>query len=306
MILEFPPAFDINYYRQSYPELRTQPDEVVREHYRRFAEEQGRTCCVYDFRETMMRLMNNAINNLPLKVLEIGPSCTPSILPPKTEGGGSVKYFDVVDAEELKKRETKSEPDTPYHHAPEKIDYVSPHGDFSIIDEQFDVVFSSHSIEHQMNLVKHLQAVERILNDGGLFVLVIPDKRYCFDHYRQETTIAEVLDRYFNKVDFRPFEDFIDYEMSMTHNGAAQHWLGDHGDIDGQLSRENFEALSQRYIESQNANRYIDVHSLKFTPRSFEHIINTLNKMELTRFKIHRLCHTVWGRFEFSVVLKKF
>ena len=305
MVFEFPPAFDVNYYRQSYPELRIQPDAIVREHHRRFAEEQGRTCCVYDLRETMMALMNRLINTLPIKILEIGPSCFPSILPPKA-GGGVVKYFDVVDAEELKKRETPSQPDTPFHHAPSKIDYVSPNGDFSIIDEQFDLVFSSHSIEHQMNLVKHLQDVERILNDGGLFVLVIPDKRYCFDHYRQETTITEVLDRYFNKVDFRPFEDFIDYQMSLTHNEPARHWFGDHGDIEGQFTRENFEALSQRYIESKNADRYIDVHSLRLTPRSFERIINTLGKMGLTRFKVHRLCHTVWGRFEFSAVLKKF
>lgn len=186
------------------------------------------------------------------------------------------------------------------------IDFVSHNGDFSVIDEKFDIVFSRHSIEHQMNLVAHLQAVERVLNDGGLFALVIPDKRYCLDHYRPETSLAEVLDRHFRKVAFRPFDDYIGCVMVSTHNIAGLHWIGKHGDIGNQLTRENFEALSQKYIDSRDADKYIDVHSLCLTPRSFEHIINTLNKMELTRFKIHRLCHTVWGRFEFSAVLKKF
>lgn len=302
MPLEFPPAFDVNYYRRSYPELSIYSDEVVREHYRRFAEEQGRTCCAYDLSEMMRALLNDAVNKLPVKLLEIGPYDNPTVSVPKN-GKGTVKYFDLFEARALAQLAEKNK--RPFHRTPEKIDYVSPNGDLSIIDEQFDIVFSQHSIEHQMNLVAHLQAVERLLNDGGLFVLIIPDKRYCFDHYRRETSITDVLDRYFGNVKFRPFGDYIGFETMSTHNRAADHWQGNHGDISNNLTREKLDELSRNYNEARAADRYIDVHSLFFTPRSFAEIINALNRLQLTRFEVHRLCHTVWGRFEFSVVLRK-
>ena len=278
-------------------------DDVLKEHHRRFAEEQGRTCCIYDRPEGMKALMNNAVEQFPIKVLEIGPGDNPTVLPPKQDRG-RVKYFEVFDAPEIARRALEVN-HRPFQNTPEKIDYVSPTGDLSIIKETFDIVFSSHSIEHQMNLIKHLQAVERLLNDGGLFVLVIPDKRYCYDHFRQETTISTVLDRYFRNVEFRPFEDFIDVRMHVTHNNAIQHWFGIHGNIDDHFTHENFDKYCREYQKSRDANEYIDAHSLRLTPRAFERIVNYVHQMGLTRLAMYRLCHTVWGRFEFSAVLKK-
>ncbi len=302
MILEFPPAFDLNYYRRMYPELNYQPDEVVIEHYRLYAEEQGRTCCTFDRSEKLRELLNKAVNKLPIKLLEIGPFDNPSILPPE-QGEGTVKYFDIFDSAELQQLATKT--GRKYRNTPKKIDYVSPNGDLTIVDETFDIVFSSHSIEHQMNLIKHFQLVENILNDGGLYVMVVPDKRFCFDHFRQPTSITEVLAYYCHDVQFRPFFSFIDCKMMETHNSPIMHWFGMHGDAEANITPQKFEECYRQYKEARAAGRYIDCHSLCFTPYSFEHLIKLIKKLRLTNFNIHRICHTVWGRVEFTVVLKK-
>src|SRR5579872_180659 len=114
--------------------------------------------------------------------LEIGPFYNP------VAKGKNVKYFDVLNQSDLTARAKSI--GTPYENIP-KIDFVDPQGDLSVISEQFDVVVSCHCIEHQPDLIDHLQKVEKLLNPGGFYFIIIPDKRYCFDHFIPETTIAE-------------------------------------------------------------------------------------------------------------------
>jgi len=96
-IINFPPALDLNYYRQNYPELNGFPDEVVMEHYRKFAVAQGHSTCIYDRREALQILLQNTIDNNHLKALEISPWDSPFLR------GDDVKYFEVMDAEDLRK-----------------------------------------------------------------------------------------------------------------------------------------------------------------------------------------------------------
>ena len=58
--------------------------------------------------------------------------------------------------------------------------------------DKFDYVISSYCIEHQPDLIKHLQDFEHVLQPGGFYFVLAPDKRYCHDHFMQESTIAEV------------------------------------------------------------------------------------------------------------------
>jgi hypothetical protein len=47
----------------------------------------------------------------------------------------------------------------------------------SLIKEKFSLIFSSHNIEHQVDLVKNLNQVANLLEEGGKFFIIIPDKR---------------------------------------------------------------------------------------------------------------------------------
>ncbi|MBQ7628723.1 MAG: methyltransferase domain-containing protein [Selenomonadaceae bacterium] len=296
MNIDFPPAFDIDYYKNQYPELNGHSNEVVAEHARRYAEEQGHSTCIYDRSEYLKALLAHIINQTHAKVLEIGPFDNPFCV------GESVKYFDIFDAETLKESAAKA--NRPFKNTPKKIHYVDPNGDISIIDEKFDIVFSSHCIEHQPDLVAHLNNVANILNDGGFYVLVIPDKRYCFDHFRQETALFEVLDASVNKRTLHSFKSLAESGYFLTHNNSVLHWIGQHGTLD--VAQESFAKTQKKYEESVKGGGYVNAHAWCFTPRNFGSIINDLKKFNLINLELHRLCHTIWGRFEFCAVLKKF
>ena len=174
--------------------------------------------------------------------MEIGPYDNPSCV------GENVKYFDIHDAETLKKLAEKN--NRPVKKTPEKIHYVEPNGDLSIVNEKFDMVFSSHVIEHQPDLILHLQNVGNILNEGGLYVLVIPDKRYCFDHYRNGTSLFEVIDVHVNKRSRHTFKNIAEARCMRAHNSAVMHWLGLHGELD--IKPETVDRAINVYEKSMN------------------------------------------------------
>ena len=320
-IVNFPPTFDPDYYRKSYPELNHFPDNILLEHYKRFAVEQGRSTCAYDRYEYLQFMLQKLLDDANLKALEISPWDRPFL------GGANVKYFDAVDAESLRQRAAAASRN--FARVPSKIDFISPNGDLSVVDETFDIVFSSHVIEHCPDLIEHFLNVSKILNAGGLYVLIVPDKRYCFDYYHAESTISEVIDAFANTRKIPRLADVINQAYTVTHNNAILHWLGEHGkrygyrnaplepDLkvevageyfsdDGQgISREKLSYLVEKYAEAMTEDKYISTHNWRFTPDNFGYIVDLLNKLQFIDLRLYRLCHTVWGRQEFVAVLEK-
>lgn len=211
---------------------------------------------------------------------------------------------------------------------PEKIHFVSPTGDLGVVDEKFDIVFTSHVIEHVPDLTAHFQAVSRILNAGGLYVLIVPDKRFCFDHFNAETTLADVIDASVNRCKTAKFADVLSSVFTRTHNNPIRHWLGDHGErfglrdappdaesvteIDGEYFfddgkdlPEKISHLAEKYTQIFERGEYVSVHNWRFTPASFGYIVDTLNALNLIDLPLYRLCRTVWGRFEFVAMLER-
>ena len=321
-IINPPPTVDLNYYRQAYPELNTFSDDVLAEHCKRFAVEQGRSTCTYDRREFLQAALLQLINENHLKALEISPWDNPFLR------GETVKYFEVVSGDDLRKATVGVK--RHLERLPAKIDFVGANGDLSVVDETFDIAFTSHVIEHTPDLVGHLQGVSRILNAGGLYVLIIPDKRYCFDYYQAESTISEVLEAFAAKRKIPRLADVINFAYTRTHNSAIHHWLGIHGEqygyrnwapVEGDARAEilgeyffddgrgaNLPALAhltEKYSEALAKGAYISAHNWKFTPDNFGYIVDVLDKLNLIDLKLFRLCHTIWGRQEFVAMLEK-
>ncbi len=285
----YPFPFDIQYYRETHSELQIFPDKILEEHYRRFAKKQGLSCCVWDRRE---KCIENLKSLTWARILEIGPSERPLVR------GNNVRYFDVLDTKEMKERsilEGGNPENVPF------IDYHEPNGDMSVIDERFEIVLGSHSIEHQTDLIRHLQMVEHLLSAGGFYLMFIPDYRYIFDYYRKETAITEIISAYEEKRRFHSLQAIIDGRCTVTHNDCAEHWLGNHGTYD--LSKESLNSILQEYRD--NKDHYIDAHEWKFTPDSFAFIISKLKELGLINLSIYQLSFTLFGRHEFIAILHK-
>jgi SAM-dependent methyltransferase len=63
-----------------------------------------------------------------------------------------------------------------------------------IPDESYDFILSSHMLEHSANPLRALQAWKRVLRPGGSIVLLLPNKRWTFDHSRPVTTLTHLVE----------------------------------------------------------------------------------------------------------------
>jgi SAM-dependent methyltransferase len=61
-------------------------------------------------------------------------------------------------------------------------------------DSTYDVLLSSHNLEHFANPIKALKEWQRVLRPNGALVLILPDYRETFDHLRKPTEVAHMCD----------------------------------------------------------------------------------------------------------------
>ena len=58
----------------------------------------------------------------------------------------------------------------------------------------YDWIIASHVIEKTTDFVGFLIECEALLRMHGKLILIIPDKRHCFDHFQSLTSTGDVLD----------------------------------------------------------------------------------------------------------------
>jgi SAM-dependent methyltransferase len=287
-VLPYPPEFDPDIYRR-HPDLVSMNNDELRLHYQEYGLTEGRVASAACQREHFIALAASE-----KAILEIGPFCSPAIQ------GKRVKYFDVLDQENLRERakEHQLDPAGCPH-----IDYVSPTGDLSVVDETFDIVISSHVIEHQIDLIKHLQQIQNILRPAGAYFLIIPDKRFCFDHFIPEAAIGDILAAHYESRTSHSLQSVIEHLVLTTHNESARHWSGDHGDRLSDHTRERIHAAVHYFQES--AGSYIDIHAWQFTPSSFQSIIHDLHRLKYIELFPTRVYDTPRDRLEFTAILSR-
>ena len=68
--------------------------------------------------------------------------------------------------------------------------------DINKIKKKYDLLLSSHHIEHIANPIKAIKLWKKLLNDSGKILAIIPNKNSCFDHKRPTTTLEHLIDFY--------------------------------------------------------------------------------------------------------------
>ncbi len=284
-----PLDFDPEFYRYVCSECGDMSDEQLRQHYAETGAKKGLAGSRISTRKSFLDIFPQE-----LSVLEIGPFNSPALR------GKNIKYFDVVPTEQLREKALGHGLDPSL--CPE-IDFVSPNGDLSVVDEFFSAVFSSHTIEHQPDLIRHLLGVSALLTPGGRYYLIVPDKRFCFDHFKPESSIAKVLAAHLAAATNNTQEAMIDYYVTMTHNDARRHWSGDHGDP---AYESNLDVVRHALAYcTMIGDAYRDTHAWQFTPPSFRKIMEILFALDLIDLELERVYPTVRNDIEFFAVLKK-
>jgi len=282
-----PNDFDPDFYRHNYADLAELSDDDLARHWTVHGAIEGRKAAPDFVRADLVAWLGDR------HVLEIGPFTTPTLR------GSNVRYFDVADRDTLLIRAHEIG-----HPAsdPVAIDYFHPTGDLGAIPDKFDAVFSSHCIEHQPDLVRHLVQVQSLLNAHGAYALVIPDKRYCFDHFVAEKTIADVLHAHSERRTTHTLKSVIEARALTSHNIPSKHWSGEHSVPIVVLEPDAVERAVDEYAAADGG--YIDVHAWQFTPMGFRAIVDQLNRLGLIRLQTERVFATPQGSFEFCAVLR--
>jgi SAM-dependent methyltransferase len=216
---------------------------------------------------------------------------------PKRRGYNCL-ILDVFDTETLRER-ARQDPGIPPEKVAEieEVDLVG--SATSLVDlieakgltGQVDYVVSSHNIEHMPDPIRFFRGCEAVLKPGGYLSMIVPDRRCCFDYFRQVSSVASVIEAYFQQRD-RPTQaqvfDQNGYASRSVANGTESivfPMLSDPHTI------EPFPRLEQVFEAWRNFvahphGEYQDAHCWIFTPSSFELLILDLNFLKLTQLEV--------------------
>jgi len=246
------------------------------------------------------------LNNIDLnkRILEIGPLAMPNI---KKDQGKSVFYADIKSTEDIKNiymAERYKEKPSWFNEIVE-IDFVINNGKYyeCLKDvEKFDYIIATHVIEHIPQLILFFQDIAKILNQKGKICLSIPDKRYCYDHFRCPTSFAECYDIYIRGINNLPFRIFDELAVRTLNN--AEYWWRETNNFEHlPRAKNNFDQAKEKYMRALNGE-YFDMHFSVFTPETFLLLIYFMICYNLFPFKCVEFNKTEINTFEFNCVLE--
>ena len=223
-------------------------------------------------------------------VLEIGPYFNPIAA---RAAGYRTTTLDVFDTHSLRQN-AAVDPNIPKERCKEieEVDLVGSACDLADLtrarygaEHRFDWILSSHNIEHIPNPVRFLQQCAAVLRAEGTLRLAVPDKRFCFDHFRTLTDVSEWLQAYFeNRSQPTAYQVF----REESHRSTAQPECGGWTPIRKSLSmfREWFSPGCEA------PTHYIDTHCWAFTPESFELLVRDMIAFGLVELRIDSISET--------------
>lgn len=229
--------------------------------------------------------------------LEIGPSHNP--LAPRRKGF-RVEIVDHLDRAGLIEKYRQHNVDLD---AIEEVDHVwsgEPLSELVGGGPRFDWIIASHVIEHMPDVVGFLNECQKLLKPTGTVSLVVPDKRYCFDHLRTLSSIGDLIHAHLEKRKRHPPGWVFEHFSAAVRLGNAIAWdKGWHGPFEHIHTMEQAIALYRHSLDLDAP--YIDIHAWRFTPSSFRLILHDLHALQLIQLAEDRFFDTVGCEFYVSL-----
>lgn len=163
-----------------------------------------------------------------------------------------------------------------FGYVPCRADYYGHACALPFHSNTLDYVASSHVLEHVANPVAALAEWYRVLRPGGLIYLVVPDRRFTWEHERRLTPVEHFLEDYVRgttacdatHVDEFVFDaDWSRYAPNRAANATAEKEL---------LARGMHEAVAR--------GEDINIHFHTFEPANVRGLLETLRTWQKRRF----------------------
>jgi predicted SAM-dependent methyltransferase len=184
----------------------------------------------------------------------------------------------------------------------EEVDFVwngEPYAELTGKTSFYDWIIASHLIEHTPDLIAFLSDCESLLKDDGILSLAIPDKRYCFDHFRPLTGISKIIDAHYPQRKKHSTGTAVEQCLNYTSKGGKTCWRRNRG---GEYHVDNAIEAARGHIQSAaGEGGYQDFHAWCFSPHSFRLIVHDLYLLGLT--SLREVCYFPTRGCEFFVTL---
>lgn len=147
---------------------------------------------------------------------------------------------------------------------------------------RFDAIYGSHVLEHQVDLIGHLQSLEKLLKPGGRVIEIIPDLRTCFDALRFPTVTSDALLVHLKKPAIHQGKQVFDFLSREITSNLGYRMID--ADFEGVTYRRSLHDAyrAMRDAEHEGAS-YQDTHAWTFTPESFRLLMIELRLLGLVQ-----------------------
>ncbi len=231
--------------------------------------------------------------------IELGPSRHP--VAPKREGF-NVHVIDHLDNDGLKVKLRNSGSSEAEIENVEAVDFVwngESYADLIGARHQYDWVIASHVIEHVPDLAGFLQNCSEVLKDDGVLSLVVPDKRFCFDHFRPLSSLGSAIDAHLEgRVQSTPGTIYDGHINCSSLNGELTWGQGNGKQLEFGISGEDPGTVDE---VARRIGPTFETHCWCWVPSSFELMVKDLNRLGYT--DLHILEPPVSDGYEFFVKL---
>jgi len=69
-----------------------------------------------------------------------------------------------------------------------------------IPNNSYDFAMGSHYLEHLINPLQALYSLSRVLKQGGVIILILPQKEHCFDDKRNRGSMEDMVFRFLHNI----------------------------------------------------------------------------------------------------------
>jgi predicted SAM-dependent methyltransferase len=231
--------------------------------------------------------------------LEIGPRDSPLV----RKADGPVLYADYADTATIRANLQQSGVDPA---GVLEVDLVTGGGPLAaVMPAPVDYVVASHVAEHVPDLLGWLADIRAVLKPGGTLGLAVPDRRFTFDRFRQESTIAEAVEAYLLQATRPSLRQVFDSAWPAVEIGVDQAWRNEIPEMAGAAQRLTRLKPALELVRRLQAEPvYNDAHCWVFTPASFLDLLEQAARMDLLPYTLQDFHPTAQGGYEFYAVLR--
>lgn len=234
------------------------------------------------------------------KGIEIGPLTSPVV----TKEQSDVRYVDWTDQQGLRARYATD----PNVDGSKIVPVDAIWGDLSLKaslsgEVGFDYVIASHVIEHVPDMIGWLTEVAEVLRPGGRLSLAVPDRRYTFDHLRQETRLGDLVEAWLRRNRRPAPASVFDFAANAAWVDVGEAWRG----VLDPAGLRHFVDLPRALQMSREAfeGTYHDAHCWVFTPPSLLRLLADLLDLDLLPYRCACFHDTEPGSLEMLMVLER-